>query len=423
MHAIPKRLGAMLAGVAATALIGIAAAQAEVTIRYMDWKLNDSQEIMELFEAAALEFEAANPDIEIELVPAQWEQRMQKLMTEIQAGLPPDVARISVPDMGALFPVLQPIDTLLEEEGALAELEAQLSQKFLDDNLRRDGRLYGVNSYISADGLMYNKRMFEAAGLDPDRPPETWDEFLDYAKRLTNPPETYGYAIFGAKSGSSARRWLRVFWDAGCEFITRDLSRAALADKPECIEAFAREVAFDREHGVVPPGVVNADFEFIITAFAQERVAMHMGGANNAVIADGRNPGIIEHLALAPMPETGATQAGGDAFVIPANASNPEASAKWIAHLMSREFNVQQGLVGKLRPARTDAMEDPRIQADPFLSFKLDPDALYSPYSTEKWGQLQEALFDMVQSALLGDETPEEAIRTTEAELNRILAQ
>ena len=150
---------------------------------------------------------------------------------------------------------------------------------------------------------------------------------------------------------------------------------------------------------------------------------MHMGGANNAIIADGRNPGIMDHLALAPMPETGATQAGGDALIIPANANHPEEAARWIAHITSREFNVQQGLIAKLRPARQDAIQDPLIQADPFLSFKLDPEALFSPYSTEKWGQLQEVLLDMVQSALLGDETPEEAMNSAEAALNRILAQ
>lgn len=415
--------GVCAGGAMAALLLGAApATAADVTIRYMDWKLNDSQEIMVMYERAARAFESANPGIKIELVPALWEQRMQKLMTEIQAGLPPDVARVSVTDMGSLVPLLQPVDQHLQKLGVLDDMLSQLPGKFVDDNLRYDGKLYGAGSYVTADGLMYNKRLFEAAGLDPDRPPATWEEFLDYAKKLTRPPEVYGYGIFGAKSGSTPRRWLRVFWDAGCEFVSRDFTRAALNDKPECIEAFKREIDFALVHKVVPPGAANADFEFIVTAFAQERIAMHMGGANNAVIAEGRNPGIIEHLAMAPMPVTGATLAGGDAMVIPHNAAHPEESARWIAYITSREFQVEQGVVAQQRPARADALADPQIQANPFLAFKLPPEAFHSGYNHPKWGQMQQVLLDMVQSALIEDETPEQAMKTAETELNRILA-
>jgi ABC-type glycerol-3-phosphate transport system substrate-binding protein len=87
-------------------------------IRYMDWKLNDSKEILELYQVLAKDFEAKNLDIKVELVPVQWEQRMQKLMTEMQAGVPPDVARVSVVDMGAIFPLLQRVDEPLKALGA-----------------------------------------------------------------------------------------------------------------------------------------------------------------------------------------------------------------------------------------------------------------------------------------------------------------
>ncbi len=50
-------------------------------------------------------------------------------------------------------------------------------------------------------GLQYRKDLFVAAGLDPDRPPRTWEELLDYARRLTRPDRNqYGLSIAGGQS-------------------------------------------------------------------------------------------------------------------------------------------------------------------------------------------------------------------------------
>jgi multiple sugar transport system substrate-binding protein len=392
-----------------------------ITVQYVDWKLNDSQEILEFYRTAAAEFEAANPDVKIELVPVQWEQRVQKFTTEVQAGLPRDAVRLSKDDLPALFPILQPLEPLLETAGATDLVDA-FPIKVLE-SLSNDGQLYAIPQSIAVDGLMYNKRMFEEAGLDPNKPPATWEEFRAYAEKLTKAPEQYAYAIFGAKSGSSARRWLRVFWDAGCEFISRDFKRAAFLDKDECIEAFAREINFAIVDGFTPPGATTADFEFVITAFAQRRVAMHMGGPNNAAIAEARNPGIFDELALAPMPDTGASLVGGDAMVIPAGAKHPVEAMRWIAFINSKELQVRSSLVLNATPSRPDALSDERIQAKPLLAFSPEPDALFAGYNTPKWPEIQEALFDIVQSALLEDETPEQALRSGAERIDAILAE
>lgn len=66
-----------------------------------------------------------------------------------------------------------------------------------------DGVVYQVPTNVTTGGLIYNKDMFRAAGIVDENgeptPPETLDEFVEYAKRLTNPEKKeYGY-IFPAK--------------------------------------------------------------------------------------------------------------------------------------------------------------------------------------------------------------------------------
>src|SRR5687767_11014877 len=48
------------------------------------------------------------------------------------------------------------------------------------------GTLYGIPNEIDVYALNYNKRLFEEAGLDPNAPPKTWDEFLAAAEKLTD---------------------------------------------------------------------------------------------------------------------------------------------------------------------------------------------------------------------------------------------
>ena len=48
------------------------------------------------------------------------------------------------------------------------------------------GQMWGYVQYgIDVYGLTWNKDQFKEVGLDPEKPPKTWDEFRDYAKKLT----------------------------------------------------------------------------------------------------------------------------------------------------------------------------------------------------------------------------------------------
>ncbi|HQE93686.1 MAG TPA: extracellular solute-binding protein [Anaerolineae bacterium] len=46
------------------------------------------------------------------------------------------------------------------------------------------GNIYGLPHAANGLGLMYNRRLFAAVGLDPDRPPRTWDEVRAYARQI-----------------------------------------------------------------------------------------------------------------------------------------------------------------------------------------------------------------------------------------------
>ncbi len=86
------------------------------------------------------------------------------------------------------------------------------------------GKVYGipVNGYTL--GIYYNRKMFQAAGLDPDKPPTTWDEFRSYAKELT----TSTVAGFAETSTSNQGGWHFTNWmyTAGGDMESADGTKA-----------------------------------------------------------------------------------------------------------------------------------------------------------------------------------------------------
>jgi len=69
--------------------------------------------------------------------------------------------------------------------------------------------------------LMYRKDLFRKAGLDPSRPPRTWEEFVQYARRLSDPANGIYGTVF-ATGPQAAYDWLPFLWAAGGDAVTFD---------------------------------------------------------------------------------------------------------------------------------------------------------------------------------------------------------
>ena len=70
------------------------------------------------------------------------------------------------------------------------------------------GNIYGLPHTASGMGLMYNRRLFEEAGLDPDQPPQTWGEVREYARQIHARLE--GVDGFNIRNESALGGWMSV---------------------------------------------------------------------------------------------------------------------------------------------------------------------------------------------------------------------
>lgn len=113
----------------------------------------------------------------------------QKTLVATAAGVPPDIAGLYDNNLVqfAAMDALEPLEDLAAEHGIVESVY----KKAYWDPLHYEGHLYGLISTPMATALHYNKKLFaenaqalRAAGLDPDRPPQTLRELDEYAKVL-----------------------------------------------------------------------------------------------------------------------------------------------------------------------------------------------------------------------------------------------
>ena len=134
-----------------------------------DWKSGDAA-TSAYFDAARADFAEKHPDVTVEFVAQPFDQYYTLLGAAIQSGKGPDVMLFN--GGGQLrdrTDALVPLDPYVaDDRDRLAGWEA----------FTADGKTYAAPVTLQGHPIYYNKELYERAGLDPDQPPSTWDEFV-----------------------------------------------------------------------------------------------------------------------------------------------------------------------------------------------------------------------------------------------------
>jgi sn-glycerol 3-phosphate transport system substrate-binding protein len=139
-----------------------------------------------------------------------------------------------VPVLAALG-AAQPIDELIASSGDKKLLDRFWPSMLL--NCTYGGKVYGVPFQRSTPVMYYNKDAFSEAGLDPERPPVTWDELISVAQKLTT-REGERTTRWGIELPLEAFNWFyyALTYANGGETLSTDGTKV-LWDEPKNIEA------------------------------------------------------------------------------------------------------------------------------------------------------------------------------------------
>ena len=398
----------LLAAVLALLLPAPKARAEEVTLDL--WELSVGEDLMR---SLLDKFERQNPGVHVRFQQLSWDYGLDKIITAIAAGNSPDLCELGT-DWVPQFSSTGVIQDLTPE---LLPLKDQF---LLWEPVTYRGRLYGVPWLAGTRILFYNRNLFAQAGLNPDRPPATWEELLRDAKAIDAlGPEIHGIGLHVAESYAPWQEFLPFVWANGGDVLDKEWTRSRL-DEPQFLEAL-------KFYKSLKPCALVERQPQVNQLFAQGKVGIQISGSWNFALIPRMNPTLNFGVGLLPKPSalqgTPASFAGGEVLVLLKGTRHPKEALKLALFLAEEEqamtiVEAQRNIV----PTVKSAMQHPYYRTHPEqkLFFEQVQYAVAPPAHPE-WGRMQERITRMVEEVVLSDRDPEEALREAHAVVTKLL--
>lgn len=286
-----------------------------------------------------------------------------------------------------------------------------------------EGKQYAVPFAPDVSVLIYNKDMFEAAGLDPEKAPATWDELIEAAKACTT-DDCYGYVFSAADAGGMMFTFCPYIWNNDGDFTSEDGSESLL-NQPEAVEALQLIVDMVYEYGVTPESISSYDWTASRDAFVAQKAAMIVLGSS--AVGDIVNGNYDFNVGCALIPssdgENYSSFSGGDSIAILADTDKADAAWQFVEFCLSEEVQVDQLAAQGNIPARSDLFDNEIYAGHPeYDVLRQALEVGEAPYSL-KYNEMYTPWLDAVQYALNAEKTPQEAFDDAKAEIDAMLAE
>lgn len=252
-------------GVIVVALVaGTAGAAAKATLDVWDWWDLSNTRYKAWFDWTKQQFEAAHPDIEVNLTTVSWDDFRAKLATAVAAGNPPDVSQLSIIWARELYNkgVLAELDPYIQTDPAYGP-KAFVPATQVYNHL--NGHTFGIPFVMDSEALAYNTTEFEEAGLDTGPLAlANWDQFLSAAKKLTQKDASGKVTRSGYVGWNGTENFTSWLTADGGSFYTAGLNGIALGPRAEETLAWMHEI--DQTAGIKGP----SDFPGGLAAMSTE---------------------------------------------------------------------------------------------------------------------------------------------------------
>jgi sn-glycerol 3-phosphate transport system substrate-binding protein len=383
--------------------------------------------IARLVDRLVADFEAEHPTIRVKAVHAgSYLETLSKAQTALRADQGPHLAVLLASDLFSLI-----------DDGhlvAIEDLVPPAERGWFDGffpallaNSRAQGKIWSVPFQRSTVVLYWNKDAFRAAGLDPEKPPATWEETIEISRRLTLRHANGNVTQWGMHVPSSAFPYamFQCFATQNDARLASEDGTEAWLDRPNVVEALAFWADLSLKHRVHPPGIV--EWGTAAQDFLQRKVAMTWVTTGNlAFIRD--NARFEFGVAMLPANKRRGSVPGGGNFYVFKHASAAERAAAltFIRWLSSPEraasWSIDTGYIATTRAAwETPVMRD-YVARFPQAAVARDQlDHVWAEFSTHDNQRVAKAFNDAIQAALTGAKTPADALRDAQREADRLL--
>jgi multiple sugar transport system substrate-binding protein len=371
------------------------------------------------------EYEAQHPGQKVSTLFVNNDDTLQKVLTAVKGGSPPDVAYL----YGSWAPNVAQIPQVVDLTQVVQQSSVNWNDFFVGerDVASVNGKVIGIPALVDNLAVVYNKKLFAKAGLPVPGPDWTWSQFTADAQKLTDPAiKQYGTTYVTPGTEDTVWHWEALLWEAGGALLTADNKKAAFdsAAGLQSLETLSTMAVTDKSMYLDPTDNAYANL------FNSGKIGMLVTGPWDL----GNFPNVDYGVQVMPSyPGTSGghqTISGPDNWVVFDNGSSQVSAAEqfllWLtAPAQVKSFSLTTGELPTRQSVAGASGFDQQMD-------KLQPDV--STFTANlgnvkqarpqisQYPQISTVLGNMVVSVLLGKSTPQAALASAASQVNAALA-
>ena len=286
-----------------------------------------------------------------------------------------------------------------------------------DDTYDTPAGTYGIPFDLNNMQMVYNKDLFEQAGIGAENIPETWEEFIDVCKKLKSNgiiPFATGVGSWGGASLAEAYQYAYIDME--------ELTKACLEEPQATYEEIGMVKVLSlfeelAKNDLLSPGISTMDLTSAEQMFANGQVGILYDGSWVIGVLEGMNPDFSNWGVFPlPQPEDAPYEVklpGGCSWMVISGDADDE-TLDFMEWLTAKEQQVVYSNATSNLPANTEAvnLDGLKVQASEFAD---DMDKVYSSVPVNPRAEVAEIMTQGIQMICIGEKTPEEVVREMDA--------
>jgi sn-glycerol 3-phosphate transport system substrate-binding protein len=378
-------------------------------------------DVAKIVDNLVADFEKENPDIKVNArYGGSYSETMTQVMAAVQGGNPPELA------------VLFSIDLFtLRENDVIEEMTPLFDKKYFDDfydafmaNSKVGDKVWSLPFQRSTIVLYYNKDAFKKAGLNPDAPPKTWDELVDYGKKLTvnGGKDQWGLEI----PSTGYQYWMTQALALQTEKnIMSEDGKKTYFNAPYTKEALQFYLDLSKKHKVMPEGTI--EWATVPSDFLSGRTAMMYHTTGNLTNVK-TNADFDFGVAYLPANnQYGSPTGGGNIYMFKGvPKENKKAAIKFMKFLTEPErvaqWSIDTGYVATRKSAyETDKLKKYVSDFPQAVIAREQLEYADSELATYQNGEVQKIFNDAIQAVLTGKSSVDESLDKAQKDAEKVL--
>ncbi|KIL37883.1 hypothetical protein SD70_30025 [Gordoniibacillus kamchatkensis] len=387
----------------------------DVTLNF--WTISLSPNFDDYINGRIKKYQDEHPGIKVKWTDLPYGSMENKLLTSIAGGNSPDVVNLNT----GMALTLAAKNALVDLNKEATEEQRSIYFPDLYNSTKLGNSAYAFPWYFGLSVFMYNKKIYEQAGLDPNQPPKTLDELKQQAIQIKAKTGKYGFAFVSNPPAD--------LYFAGVPIISED-KKKIIVNTPEALEwAKWNKALYDE--GIIPKDSVGADANYATDKYQAGQIATLTTGANflNRVKQNAKD--VYDNTLVAKMPakkENGNYQASLMNVVVPMLSKNHREAIDFANYMTNDESqlafaNCQHPAVyeeSRSRPVLYAERRRSGVEGENYRGLDGRPGKDFT-LGIKDEGKVLDPLWKGWTKMMLGQQSPEDMLKQAEQDMQKQL--